>query len=191
MTENTTPLDAETFDLSDWITGGKAHRPVKTVTVYRDLSLNAEVEAIKAKLEALDAVPTDGEGNPEESLGGDDEQAALEAEAETLLARMRSAKVTLKITGLIRPEIEEIQKRLKPKGLDQSSPEYDYAVLAKACEFPGGQHITAEQWRAFHDAIGQGQFTRIIQTYQAAMMQVPDVTAPFSRTSSSRNVNGR
>lgn len=189
MSENTP--DPATFDIADWLVGGTNHRPTKTVTVYRDLSLYGQIEDIRERIEARDRAVTDSEGNPEESIGGgDDGKAELEAEAEALLEKMRAAKVTITITGLIGPEEDEVGAELKAQGHDRGGIQWTYHVLARAAEFPGGQRLTPEQWAQFHGVIGQGQFIRITKAYQEALLQVPDVSAPFSR-GASRKGTGR
>ncbi len=179
MTEHTTaPAD---FDLADWLAGGTAHRPTRTVTVYRDLHLSAELERIRTEIAAHEAArPTGADGQAEESVSGDDDYTAqLNRKAEQLLERIHAAKVDLTVRGLIRPELLAIQAKH-----EEGTPAHDYEVLAKAVEFPGPQQITAEQWARFHEVIGQAQFNRIVQTYAAAQNIVPEVDAPFSPRSS-------
>jgi hypothetical protein len=181
LTENTAP-SAETFNLSDWLTGGSEHRPTRSVTVYRDLHLSAELDRIRAEIARYEAqTPVNSEGVTEKLLGEAAGTTEMHTRAEEILAKIRSVKVDLTVRGLIRPELLVIEEHHEP-----GTPAYEYEVFAKAVEFPGDQHLTPAQWAQFHEVIGQGQFNRVVQTYQAAQNTVPEVDAPFSPPASRR-----
>lgn len=180
-----TGLDAEEFDITAWIGDGKQGRPVHTVTVYRDLSLVAEIETIQADIRKLEALEVNDTGYVgDESVGEakpvNTERQELEERAEKLLEKMRGAKAVFKVRGLIQPEqnkiIKAVDARFKDKdGYDLDS-EKQYAILAEAVE----PKLTAKQWRAMHEVIGQAQFQKILTTYARAQGVVPDIDAPFS-----------
>lgn len=186
MTEDIlTELDAEDFDITAWIGDGKTGRPAHSVTVYRDLSLMADVEKIQAELRRLDALDANeagyvGDDSVGEAKPVNTERQQLEATAEALLEKMRGAKATFTVRGLIQPEqnriIKAVEERFKDKpGYDLDS-EKQYAILAEAVE----PRLTPKQWRALHEVIGQAQFQKILTTYARAQGVVPDVDAPFS-----------
>lgn len=180
MNENQDPTpDASTFKLDEWLTddSDRSTRPVRYVDVYKDLSIAEEINEIAEQRQRIKAGAA-AFAAEDESVGDARADNALDEREAALLERLQSAKVRLSVVGLIRPEIEAATE-----GLEASTPEFDYALLQESVIFPGGGKLTPEQWRKFHNTIGQGQFQRIIMAYKVATFQVPEITAPFSRKS--------
>lgn len=172
---NTTAPDPGSFDLDSWITGGWAHRPTRTVTIYRDLHLAGELSATQERLDALDAAAAEA---GEDTLGGDPERDKLESRLKDLAAQMRATSATVSVAGLTAPEETSIQ-------VERRDPQWFPHVLAIGGRLEG-RELTAQQWQGLYDTIGHPQWARIIEAYQAAQQVAPDVTAPFSRKSSRR-----
>ena len=179
MIENQPPeLDPATFNLDEWLTDDtdRSHRPARFVDVYRDLALAEEINSIaeerQARKAGAAALAVD------EAVGDPQADNDLSAREEELLARLQGSRVRLTVVGLIRPEMEAATKDYSP-----DNPDYDYALLAESVTFPGGKKLTVDQWRRFHNTIGQGQFQRIVQAFKVATYTVPEVSAPFSRKS--------
>lgn len=168
-------LDPESFDLDSWITGGREHRPARSVTIYRDLHLAAELGQVQDRLDALDAA--DAEAG-EATLGGDPERDELEARLEGLAAQMRASSATVTVVGLTAPEELSIK-------VERRDPQWFPHVFAIGGRLEG-RELTAEQWQGLYDTIGHPQWARIVDAYQAAQQTAPDVTAPFSHRSSRR-----
>ena len=167
-------LDPESFDLDSWVTGGRSHRPTRTVTVYRDLHLGGELAAAQDRLDALNRA-----AKGDEELGGDPERSELEARVEDLATRMRATSAVVAVVGLIVSE----EKAIEDAGHKPGTQSFTYQALAEAGTV-AGRTLTAEQWEGLHSTIGHGQWTRILGAYTAAQQGVPDVTAPFSHRSS-------
>lgn len=158
--------ETKTLDIADFLVGGTAHRLRKTVEVYRDANLAAEIEA----WEKRQADPEQaGEGM--DSLGDHTADPSLD---EALLARIEASKAEISVFALIDTELKEVEASLgeKPAGYQYvKDMSYWYGVFAKAAtiKVAGGEEtqLTAEQWALVHQTIG-AQFTKLTQAYLAA-----------------------
>lgn len=178
MSENipeTSLPSPDEFDLDTWLGDTTYGRPEHSVVVYRDLSLMADVEEIQRQIEHAKA---EAKAAGDDSLAGDG-RSDLESKAEALLEKMESVKLTVRVRGLIEPEVDEILKRTGEKS-DEITVKTRYEILASAVAYP---RLTPSQWAKMHQVIGNGQFAHIWLTYLKATNGVPDVSAPFSRKS--------
>lgn len=186
-TPETTPTpDPETFDIADWLTpvGEKKHRRRETVTVQRhDPALVAEIQELKdewARRELHNKAANDDDVKADLAVGEAStvDVSDLEARGAELSERIKATSVTLTVTASLGPEIEKAGI-----GLKAGDKKRDYRILSESVEFPGGVKLTADQWAAFHNTIGEPQMLEIINAWNLATYSKPEVTAPFSRRS--------
>ncbi|WBL18520.1 hypothetical protein [Citricoccus sp. NR2] len=184
-TETHTP-DPDTFDIADWLTpvGEKKHRRRETVTVQRhDPALVAEIQELKdewARRELHNKAANDDDVKADLAVGEAStvDVSDLEARGAELSERIKATSVTLTVYASLGPEIDKAGV-----GVKNGDPLRDYRILADAVEFPGGVKLTADQWAAFHNTIGEGQMIKIMNAWSTATYSKPEVTAPFSRRS--------
>lgn len=155
MTDNfgSTPED---FDLDAWLDQGS--RPQKTVKVYRDWSLMAELVALEEQIAAADAVedPSMGDVSGEELR--DQYQAVLdklaESAIEVTLRALTNEEVRTVAAGV--PEIE--QKFVDQHGKEQTRWKPDQVAVGDAlvAEAVVSPKMTREQVRRMRERLGDG-----------------------------------
>ena len=181
MTDQTTTPDPTTFNITDWLTpeGDRSKRSRQTVDLTRDLTLGAEIQALRDERAALEAQQATGHG-PDAAVGEPGpaaELADLEAREAALLERIQAAKMTVTVVATILSEIEAATRGINPKTQETL---YTHAVLAECVEFPDGSRATRDQWAQLHNTLGDGQVRRLFTTWAALTNAAPVVTAPFS-----------
>lgn len=185
MTSEHQGLDPDTFDIAEWLGGHNPdeYRPTETVTVYLlKPGLKEQIDRLRQdaanRQAAIQSAPKGQRSVAEPAANA--HQIALEkieARMAELLEQVQDAKREVTIVGLIGPEIDQALT-----GLDKSDTmARTYALLAAAARIDG-KRVTADGLRALHRAIGEGQWTTLVNAYQQATYGDPTggVTAPFS-----------
>jgi hypothetical protein len=180
-------LDPDTFDLAEWLGGDDpdAYRPRKTVTVYLIRpGLKDELDRLhedhanrEAAVKRAEAAKTD-RSVAEPSVNA--HQVALdriEARMAELIEKVDDAKHEITIVGMINPEVEAATEGVDRKDAAGRT----YALLAASARVDG-KHVTVDGLKALHSAIGQGQWTQLVNAFTETTYGDPTggVTAPFS-----------
>lgn len=158
-------LDVKTFDLDKWL--GGSMRVTKFVEVYGKAGLQADIDELDARLADLDP--------------DDDERDTLVDRLDALRDEMEASKLGLKFSSIPDEQVERIRKRHKGSG-DDVEMARAMDLLAAQCVQPSG--LTAAQFAAMRDALGDGYFAQTILTTAALAQQGLGVTAPFSSAAS-------
>lgn len=178
MTENTTEpaVTPEDFDFDAWLSDAK--RPERSVTVYKRADLLADLDALERRIEEAKSVP-------EEDQSLVDSTDTLEREYEALAQQFHDSGITIRVKGLTQDEIDVISKKAKEEKRTES--EIGRLQIEAALVSP---KLTFDQLGKLSQAVGDAQMSKIVNAYQLATLQQPEVTVPFSRRSSGQG-NGR
>ena len=173
MTENIAPQVApEDFDFDAWLSDAK--RPERTVTVYKRADLLGDLDALERKLEELDNIPEE-----DQALG--ESPDSVQAQYLALLEQFHASGLTIRVQGLTQDEVNTIGAA--GKAAKETDEQIGRRMLEKSIVSPA---LTFDQLGKLSKAIGDAQVQQIVNAYQLATMQAPEVTAPFSRRSSGR-----
>lgn len=164
-----------TFNIDEWLVGGRDTRYSKNVWVYRDSSKLTEAHEILRELETMEKKPADKEA----AISDTSDTAQLREKANQLLAELKQQRIKINIVGLIRSEQIRIRKAVEADGFTSEDPEFDYAMLAEAATFPDGSQLPAEKWPAFHQTIGEPQFQSLLQALVETPRYMPEVNPDF------------
>lgn len=182
-----TDLDPETFDITSWLGGDnpEQYRPRQTVTVHipepglYDRINHLKAEAVKREEAIKQAEKNKAQRSVAEPSGAAHRAALehIEAEMSELLEQVDATKREVELVGLIGPEIEAATEGMPEKDKMGRT----YALVAAAARIDG-KRVTVDGLKALHSAIGEGQWTQLVQAYTQATYGDPagGVTAPFS-----------
>lgn len=162
----TTPQD---FDFDKWLDG--ADRPSRAVTVYQKAGLIADLDTLAVQIENAEA---DENANPfyEARLGEASESQKLRAEYAKLAQQFHASALTIRVQSLTREEQADIHnKNATSDVLDAGS-----FVIAAAVTSP---KITPAQVRALEKKIGPAQFGQVVNAFNLACSEAPEVSADF------------
>lgn len=152
----TDQINAHDFDLGAWLDG--ASRPTRTVTVYRDGRLLAELDSLAQQIKHLE----DAGVGEELSLSEEHPADALRREYADLARKFEAGALTLRIQSGTLDEERRIKSGRDPKrDFDAINRDFVHAALVEP-------QMTREQFGRLVDAIGVYQWTKILSTYQAA-----------------------
>lgn len=183
MTEQDTPTpDAESFDISAWLSKGDAGRARETVTVYNDLSLLDEARELAAEIRKHNE---SAELEPEDlAVGEASKSHELQARQDELEERLAASKAEVVITSLSPREAEQLVDDYKEKFGEKAKIDSEltgtFWRLSRSATF-SGQRLTPEQWEALSETIAGGQWFEITQKMGVAQGRTPRVDNPFSR----------
>lgn len=180
-------LDTDTFDLTGWLAGHDPdeYRPRKTVTVYLiKPGLKEEIDHLheehanrEAALKRAEATKADRSVSEPSANAHQVALDRIEARMAELLEQLDGAKREITIVGMINPEVEAATQGVEKKDATGRT----YALLAAAARVDG-KHVTVDGLKALHSAIGQGQWTQLVNAFTETTYGDPTggVTAPFS-----------
>lgn len=170
----TDQINANDFDLAAWLDG--ASRPTRTVTVYRDGRLLAELDALAQQIKHLEEA-----GVAEEmSLADEQPTDALRREYAALAEQFEAGSLTLRIQAGTVDEERRIKSGRDPKReFDAINRDFVHAALVEP-------QMTREQFDRLVDAVGVYQWSKILSTYQDASAGDVMPDADFLPRSSTR-----
>lgn len=182
MTDNPT-----TFDLDEWL--ADAHRPQRAVRVHGRADLIARLDELDRMIKVEQKVT--------ERAVGDQTLASLEREWEQVAEQFHASALEITVQALNSTDIKAVEDEvlaldgLPPKAKakrreDATADEQDRvgeALLAKAIVDPP---MSVEQVRKLKDRIGEPQLLRLVQAWRMAGTKDFEVSAPFSRASSTQ-----
>lgn len=172
VTDESSELDPDTFDLDAWIGGATA--TVRAVTLYQRPDLIAEVDRLKEELRIAETISDEDRGMNDPTPDGVRQQL-------TEVARQwEASRLTVKIEGRSDEAREKIAKRLKKQGVTDEETIVLHQ-LADAIIEPKG--LTAEKLRKLQ-AVSEPQVKLLLVSAAYANGQPPRVDVPFSNGSS-------
>lgn len=172
-----------TFDINDWLSGGKTGRISKTEILYNDVSLFEELGEVQAEIQKLK--------NEQEEGSGDDESFAespendLRERFEYIKQKIEESKLEVRVTGLTETEVSELDKETRkkvnfPKNKDVlNSTEGTPYVFAAAATVNGGQKLDAKVWKGIENKVGPGQWKKLIRAWNFCQNGTPDIGVSF------------
>lgn len=162
-------LNPETFDLDAWIEG--AERTVRSATVYQKAGLIGDLDLLATRIENAEreeAVDGPGMGGGAGKLRAQYARLAEEFKASALVVRMKALTT-------------DERKAIQDAHPDENVGSY---VLAASMVEP---RVTPEQIVKLEKALGNAQFTLIIQAFNRACEDTPSVSADFLPKSSGQD----
>lgn len=156
----TTPQD---FDVDAWL--ADAERPARSVTVYQRAGLIADLDALAERIENAEGEEVDGP-----SMGGG--AGALRAKYADLARKFHDSALTIRVQSLTNQEQAELLKDVEGGSLDDRGA----VVLAEAIVSP---KMTAAQVLRLNKVIGDAQFSRVLDAWNSACREAPEVSADF------------
>lgn len=172
MTKTPNPND---FDFADWF--GDADVPEESCDVFTGTNLVGEINALQRQIEEDDRAR-----DVEASLG--EEMSPAEEKLAGLLEEYLASKRTVFIKGLTQGERTKLRGQHEAsKSGDEDFPRRCLSASIVALRRPGGQRtptkLTLGAVEKLHAQIGDGQMTKLFQTYQQATSGIPAVDADF------------
>jgi hypothetical protein len=156
----TTPQD---FDIDKWL--DDAERPARSVTVYQKAGLIADLDALAEQITNAEGEEVDGP-----SMAGG--VGALRAKYADLAQKFHDSAVTIRVQSLTNQEQAEILEGHN----DDSMAERGAIVMAAAIVEP---KMNAQQVRRLNSVLGDAQFSRILDAWNQACRNAPEVSADF------------
>lgn len=174
-------LNPAAFDLDAWIEG--ASRPERTVTLYRDGHLLAELDDLEARIKTAKAVPADERGIT------DDSPQALQEQWDGVAERFAASALQVRVRAITNAEYAEAHKAGRKAAGGKDDPEMiGLHVVAAAVVSPP---MTVEQVSRLRDRIGEAQIGLLaVAADELRRKGLPKVSAPFSRASSTSRDGG-
>lgn len=180
MDENDNP---ETFNLDAWLED--AVRPQRSIRIYQRADVMADLDQLRQRIDLAER-----EAGDERSVG-DTTLDALESEWAAKAAEFADSALDIRLQALnskdIRSVEDEVFAGLPPKAKkdpsDEKSEELNLSLLARAIVDPP---MSVAQVKKLTDRIGEPQVLKLIAAWRLAGVQDFDVSAPFSRASSTR-----
>lgn len=156
-------VSPQDFDFDKWLSG--ADRPSRAVKVYQKAGLVADLEVLAARIQNAEDDEVDG---PSMSGGSGN----LRAEYAKLTQEFYDSGLTIRVQSLTREEQADIHN----KNASADAVEAGSFVIAEAITSP---KITPSQVRALEKKIGPAQFSRIVNAFNLACSEAPEVSADF------------
>ena len=156
----TTPQD---FDIDAWL--NDAERPARSVTVYQKAGLIADLDALAERITNAEGEEVDGP-----SVGGG--VGALRAKYADLAQKFHDSALTVRVQSLTNQE----QTELLEGHDDDSMADRGAIVLAAAIVQP---KMSPVQVRRLNIALGDAQFSRVLDAWNQACRNAPEVSADF------------
>lgn len=154
----TTPQD---FDIDAWLED--AERPARSVTVYQKAGLIADLDALAERIQNEDDEEVDGP-----SMGGGN----LRAKYADLAQKFHDSALTIRVQSLTNQEQADLLE-----GHDGDSlADRGAIVLAEAIVQP---KMSPAQVRRLNSVLGDAQFSRIVDAWNQACRNAPEVSADF------------
>jgi len=178
---------APDWDLDGWISGTTGI--TGSARIYQRGNLLAELDELERRIELARGVPAAQRGT------GDDSPETLQARWDDVAQELVDSSILVIIQDRTEGRRQEIRDRLKRQKVDQDT--IALHVLADAIvrvetpdgrrrEFPDG--FPPEKLREIRDRGGDNVLTAGWATFTKVIRKEPDVSAPLSRRSSSRQV---
>lgn len=170
-----TDLSPADFDLDEWIDG--ATRPERSVTIYRDGHLLAELDDLERRIKSAKAVPVEDRGITDD--GAESLQALWDETAE----RFAASALTVRLRAITNEEYAAAHKSARKACDGKDDPEIiGLYVVAASVVSPA---MTPVQVSRLRDKVGEAQIGLLaITAHELRTKGLPKVTAPFSRPSS-------
>lgn len=159
MTE-VTPQD---FDIDAWL--DDAERPARSVTVYQKAGLIADLDALAEQISNAEGEEVDGP-----SMDGG--SGTLRAKYADLAQKFHDSAMTVRVQSLTNQE----QAELLEGHDDDSMADRGTIVLAAAIVQP---KMSAAQVKRLNSVLGDAQFGRILEAWNQACRNAPEVSADF------------
>lgn len=170
-----TEFDPATFDLDAWISG--ASRPERTVTVYRDGHLLAELDEIDAQIKAAKAVAPENLGITEVPPS-----ESLERQWEDVAARFVTSALPVRVRALTQAEYRAAHKAGVKACGGEAKADPDVIGLHVVAAASVAPKMSPAQAAALRDAIGEPQMGLIAQAVTDLRTKgLPKVSATFPR----------
>lgn len=165
-----------TFNFDEWV--GNAKRRSRTITVYRDPTLEDEARRLRREIQ---------EYNKSTHTGTEREARAaqLEAQQDDLSARITASRAEVTITALSDSEAEDIATQHAK--LHGTKTPWDQTITGTCMAMEkvaaiNGEQLTAEQWKALADGpLAGGQWQQLKATLLLVTHEVPAVPERRSR----------
>lgn len=169
-----TDVTPQDFDFDAWLEG--AERPERSVTVYQKAGLIANLDALAEQITNVDEEDVDGP-----SMGGG--AGALRSKYAKLAAEFHASGLSVRVHSLTKDEQREIGK----SNLGMSEGDLGFEVLAAAITFP---KASAAQLKKLEKKLGAAQFGKIVNAFNQACYEAPEVSADFLPKPSTRGDGG-
>jgi hypothetical protein len=169
MTE--TPQD---FDIDAWL--NDAERPAHSVTVYQKAGLIADLDRLGEQISNAEAEEVDGP-----SMAGG--AGAMRAKYAELTQKFHDSALTVRVQSLTQQEQIELAEGKD----DLPMAERGAIVLAAAIVEP---KMTPAQVLRFNEVVGDVQFSMVLNAWQRACNDAPEVSADFLPKPSTRDDGG-
>lgn len=147
----TTPQD---FNLDEWLSG--ASRPTRSVRIFRDGGLLAELDELGRQIEVAEAIPDD-----ERSLS-DESPARLRAKYAEMSERFVAGAINVRVHG---HDLDESRAIIGDRTAVSEREAINKDLVHAGLVFP---QMSREQFDVFLSKIGPAQWERLKQTYTAA-----------------------
>lgn len=169
MSKKTTPHE---FDMDAWLSG--ASRPTRSVTIYRDGALLADLDRLAEEIRVMEAA--DGEEPVEWSMT-DPSPATLRHEYAELSERFHAGAVVVRVQSLSAAEQKRIRDGREASDMDGISRDLVHAAIVSPA-------MTREQFAALVDVIGGSQWKKLQAAYLLATSGDVEPSADFLPQSS-------
>ena len=156
----TTPQD---FDIDAWL--NDAERPARSVTVYQKAGLIADLDALADQIQNAEGEEVDGP-----AMGGG--VGTLRAKYADLAQKFHDSALTIRVQSLTQQEQAALlQGHEEDKIADRGA-----IVMAEAIVHP---KMSPAQVKRLNSVLGDAQFARIMEAWNQACRNAPEVSADF------------
>lgn len=153
----------QTFDIDAWL--NDAERPARSVTVYQRADLIADLDVLEEKIRNAESEEVDGP-----SMAGG--VGALRAKYADLAQKFHDSALTVRVQSLTNQEQAELLE-----GHDNdSAADRGAIVMAQAIIEP---KLSPAQVGRLNKVLGDAQFSRIVDAWNRACKNAPEVSADF------------